>query len=553
MGKAQSTNMSTALEDKTRILNDATSLVTDYISKNYTVSDRERIFKEIHEIAAWKIQKRDKRNAGLTYEQLQKKLATINEESHNRKSRGVYYTPRDLVDFIAINLIKSSYGKLKPNNLHILDLNGIPYEHFCYKKTVFDPTCGAGEFLLAFLDIKLDMLELHHENVTQGKISKVMNTIYGNDINGDSIALTKIRLLLTILHRFGVAKIIGLAAIINRNFTIIDYIANSNDAHGTFDIIVGNPPYVEDAKSDSTPPVKYGNVYANILDNSSKQLNEFGVFGYVIPLSYVATPRMKRIRSVLDARLNEQYILSYSDRPDCLFTAVHQKLNVFFAKKTRNRVYYTSNYQYWYKNEREKLFDTCTAIKNNFVVPGYIPKLGNKNDCEIYKKVYAAVDTITDHYDTNGSPIYLNMRASFWIKAFLQEHHNAEYKRLYFDRGIIYLMQCIFNSSLFWWFWVCISDCWHITNKELSSFRIPTDFNHEEVKRLALNLETRLEETKVYVGTKQTEYEYKHKACIDIIHDIDDSIAKIYGLTAEENLYVRNFNLRYRLGGGSEK
>ena len=64
-------------------------------------------------------------------------------------------------------------------------------------------------------------------------------------------------------------------------------------------------------------------------------------------------------------------------------------------------------------------------------------------------------------------------------------------------------------------------------------------------------METRLEETKVYVGTKQTEYEYKHKECIDIIHEIDDYIAEIYGLTTSENLYIKNFNLRYRLGGGT--
>ena len=143
------------------------------------------------------------------------------------------------------------------------------------------------------------------------------------------------------------------------------------------------------------------------------------------------------------------------------------------------------------------------------------------------------------------------MRATFWIKAFLEEHDSAEYKTLNFDEDIRYLMMCIFNSSLFWWFWVCISDCWHITNKELNSFRIPINFNRTEVRDLALRMETCLEETKVYVGTKQTEYEYKHKECIDIIHEIDDYIAEIYGLTTSENLYIKNFNLRYRLGGGA--
>lgn len=56
------------------------------------------------------------------------------KKGSNRKDKGVYYIPHDLVKFITINLAKLSCGKLKPNNLHILDLNGIPYERFCYKK-----------------------------------------------------------------------------------------------------------------------------------------------------------------------------------------------------------------------------------------------------------------------------------------------------------------------------------------------------------------------------------------------------------------------------------
>ena len=73
-----------------------------------------------------------------------------------------------------------------------------------------------------------------------------------------------------------------------------------------------------------------------------------------------------------------------------------------------------------------------------------------------------------------------------------------------------------------------------------------------EVNRLAVALENRLEETKLYVGTKQTEYEYKHKSCVDVIHQIDDYVNMLYGLTEEEGLYIKNFAYRYRIGGGVE-
>ena len=57
---------------------------------------------------------------------------------------------------------------------------------------------------------------------------------------------------------------------------------------------------------------------------------------------------------------------------------------------------------------------------------------------------------------------------------------------------------------------------------------------------------------KLYVGTKQTEYEYKHKECVDTIHQIDDYINALYGLSEEEGLYIKNFAYRYRIGGGVE-
>ncbi|WRK55201.1 Eco57I restriction-modification methylase domain-containing protein [Coprobacillaceae bacterium CR2/5/TPMF4] len=186
-------------------------------------------------------------------------------------------------------------GKLKPNNLHVLDLNGMPYRSFCYEKTIFDPTCGAGVFVLEALEMKLDLLDLHYTEISKGKINKIMTTIKGNDVNEDSIKLTKIRLLLCVLHRYGAAKIKGLAKVMEPCFTSYDFVT-SKPNNNKYDIIVGNPPYVEDSKSLSTPTVKYGNIYANVLDNATFHLKDGGVMGFVIPLSYVSTLRMKKIR-----------------------------------------------------------------------------------------------------------------------------------------------------------------------------------------------------------------------------------------------------------------
>ena len=84
-----------------------------------------------------------------SYSDIQNLLSKLNEKESVRKSKGVYYTPYDVVRFIVINSVKSAYGKLTPENIRREDIDAVPYKSFAAKKTVFDPTCGAGEYLLA--------------------------------------------------------------------------------------------------------------------------------------------------------------------------------------------------------------------------------------------------------------------------------------------------------------------------------------------------------------------------------------------------------------------
>lgn len=490
-----------------------------------------------------------------SYEQIQETLAALNEKESIRKSKGVYYTPPDVVRFIVNNSIKSAYGILSTDGLKTINLEKIPYRSFCVTKTILDPTSGAGEFLLAVLETKFELLDELCEDITEEVVKSVVSTIFGNDINMESVIITKIRLFLCALRRYGVKKCISIDNILNNNFWNMDFVFKTPDLGRKFDIIIGNPPYVEDSKYDLPLDKKYGNIYANVLNNAAELLNDDGVIGFVIPLSYVSTPRMKKIREKLFEIVPEQYILSYSDRPDCLFKSVHQKLCILIGKKIKceKKRIFTGNYQYWYKQERKTLFDNTIAVKNNFAGIEYIPKLGNITDVEVYEKIYNINNSsrLIDLQSTGAGAVYVNMRAAFWIKAFRQKHIGSEYRCFNFSTTeLADYFSCLINSSLFWWYWVCVSDCWHITNKELQGFMVPLLENYETVTKLADMLENKLEETKLYVGTRQTEYEYKHKACVQEIHSIDDYINDLYNLSDAESLYIKNFAHRYRVSGG---
>lgn len=537
------------------VINDAMNIAFTYLVKQYKNADLNLICNELQKIACTEnFEFSGYEGISGDYAIVQEKLSKLNEKGSIRKAKGVYYTPNDVVRFILNNSIKLAFSKLTPKNISLDNLDMIPYVVFCTKKTIFDPTCGAGEYLLSALKIKFDLLEEHSISVNKRLIHEIVSTIQGNDLNEDSITITKIRLLLCTVHKYGASYVKGISRILNDNFESYDYITDKSVRNTKYDIIVGNPPYVEDSKSGISLKEKYGNIYANVLLNAAKQLTEGGSMGFIVPLSYISTPRMKKLRTALFSLLPEQYILSYADRPDCLFDSVHQKLCIMIGKSGDiTPTVYTGNYQYWYKSERSNLFNKTTVIKNNFGCDLFIPKLGCDLDVSIYRKITDAsrVKSIYAQSRYGTKSVYLNRRETFWMKAYREYVSDPEYKVFSFatDPQADYCY-CLINSSLFWWYWICVSDCWHVS-KELNGFMAPYNRDDETATKLASQLRQRLEETKVYVGTVQTEYEYKHKDCLTEIHAIDDFVNNLYGLTAEESDYIKSFALKYRTSGGA--
>lgn len=538
------------------VIREALKFIQQYIANSYENHDANLLYSCLSQISGLEIHPECEanRNTKLEYDVLQSALATINEKQDVRKSNGVYYTPADVVRFITANCIRATYGLINSDNLPSTDFSEIPVRSFCLEKTVLEPTCGAGEFLLAVLDIKLNLWEGAGYAFEADVLRKIVATFHGNDINSESTTIAKIRLFLMVLKKCGLELACSIVDVLNSSFTTYDFVNLPKPFDSKFDIILGNPPYIEDSKYGDLDE-KYGNVYCNILNNSSKHLTDKGVIGFIIPLSYVATPRMKKIRDKLFNILPKQYILNYADRPDCLFTSVHQKLCILIGCPGNEKVAYTSNYHYWYKEERGKLFEQTPVIENNYFRDDCILKFGNTADINIYKKIMDTDHCVSVYAISRAGTerVYVNRRETFWMKAYRTPVIHPEYKIFSFETaGEADYCYCLINSSLFWWYWICTSDCWHVS-KQLNGFMAPMITNYETATRLAQSLAKKLEKTKVYVGTKQTEYEYKHNACVKEVHAIDDYINSLYRLTDEESEYIKNFAYRYRISGGAKK
>lgn len=487
-------------------------------------------------------------------------LSRINEKESRRKSSGVYYTDHDVTDFMVLNafnhFITPSLCSVSETNTIDKKLKKIDTQTKgrLLAASIFDPTCGAGEFLISALELKLRLFE-NHENVLSASID-LIDTIKGNDIDVTSTDISKIRLFFLLIDSFAQElDLDSIAKVLARNFYNVDTVDYRCTVFDHYDIIVGNPPYIEYGKYEGTVANNYGNVYADVMRNVSVFLNTNGVLAFVVPLSYISTTRMSTIRKYVQEQTGKQILLNFADRPDCLFSGVHQKLTIVFAQKVESEVgAYSSKYNHWYKTERDSLFQNIPTVKIDTADTRYWPKLGDITASSIFSKIqnYDGIDLLSSSSSKEQCSIYINLRACFWMKAFSFDMHSNSYKAYGIDKSMVPFVLCLLNSSLFFLIWTIVSDGWHITNKELSFIKLPRRIpKPKKWVSLQKELETKLEETKVYVGTKQIDYEYKHKYCKDIIDKIDKELKSVYGLSDAEVKYIQTFNEKYRISDGA--
>ena len=520
-------------------------------------------------------------------------LGQVLERHINRKDTGSYYTPIDTTNFICWNAIfisilnklsKSTLNRVYSalnisNNVEFVDKRLTFAEKITILKRsltdkeisrmatilsrikILDPTCGSGAFIVS----AYECIKYLNENLFSNAISKetYYENVFGIDILEEAVMLSKTRLIIKSIIDDNFSS--HLIDKIENNFVVSDALRGSDrficgksgfnwKIFGEFDCIVGNPPYVEIKNKEIFSHYltqKCGNLYAYTIERACNLSNNGSVISFVVPLPFIATPRMKIVRGLLEEKSSIVYYSTFADRPGCLFTGVHQRLTIFFSSIGEDDCRrFTSNYQFWYKDERENLFKSLDFIENN---NDLLPKVGTTIENSIFVKNRICSFSFFDLKDDNGKyPLYVSSRIGFWAKAFMFEPATKEITKFMFktdeDRRIAY---CFVNSSLFYFMWIILSDCWHVTNSDLKNIKFNYSKLTKKQKELIINLSTELEQdlekNKVRINSKQTEFEYKHKYSKQIIDKIDDIICQNCGLSEEETNFIKNYTLKYRL------
>ncbi|MFH0795482.1 MAG: N-6 DNA methylase [Candidatus Omnitrophota bacterium] len=256
------------------------------------------------------------------------------KQRSKRKSQGIYYTPKYIVEFIVEETLGEILKKTKPKEIS--------------KIKVLDPACGSGSFLTAAYDKILETVTKQNSQTSLfTRFDILKENIFGVDLDTQAVEIAQLNLLLKVLTQK--TKLPTLQHNLNSGNSLVSGTAETLEKYfgpdyreqrpfnfeeefkdvfeqGGFDVIIGNPPYVfargghfdEKTKKyyyDNFPLANYQlNTYLLFVDHSFRLLKKGGYFGFIIPNTWLTIDTFSPLRKFLLEETSNLQIINIYDK-----------------------------------------------------------------------------------------------------------------------------------------------------------------------------------------------------------------------------------------------
>jgi len=340
---------------------------------------------------------------------------------------------------------------------------------------------------------------------------------------------------------------------------------------GGFSVIVGNPPYVEYSKIKSTytlhgyETITCGNIYSQVIERSTKLLSDTGNCGMIVPSASISTPRMNSLIKYQARNYSNLWISCWDERPGKLFNEVDQQLAIhLLIKNSPLKSFSTTNMIHWNRYERDSIFKRVRYLDSNIenTTAETNPRFNNSLELQLMGKISKTKSTYLPFLQVGGDQtelFYRNAGGRYWklIKSFPAYYRkkgivsiSSTEKLMSIRADLLPIIIAIYSSNAFYWFWRSVSNCRHLTNRELNAFPLAkTLFDSEKLSALGTEYEGSLKKNSIRKTINKAEqdvfYAQKSKTIID---KIDSELALHYGLSERELDFIINYDIKYRMG-----
>lgn len=269
---------------------------------------------------------------------------------------------------------------------------------------------------------------------------------------------------------------------------------------GGFDVIIGNPPYVQKSKIKSYnfrggETEACPDIYATCTERAVNILNSKGTIGFIVPMTISWSKKYQSLRDFLISKFKFTAYSTYAKDPAALFNGSKGKIkirNTVFISNNDGAGLFSTNHNVWRNEYRPHLFKTLQHYEVKSNINEIWPKLGNPHAFKVLNDYSDNLKSpLLGHYLVKESKnkLYYKKIAGYWFPLFFNnfpvydKDGNIKYSEdpyvgtLNFETEDIKYAVSALLASKFGYFWqAIIGDDFHITEDFVNSFPLLTNF-----------------------------------------------------------------------------
>ncbi|EGO93349.1 Eco57I restriction-modification methylase domain-containing protein [Acidiphilium sp. PM] len=343
---------------------------------------------------------------------------------------------------------------------------------------------------------------------------------------------------------------------------------------GGFDVVVGNPPYLETKEVEYLPKnfatLESRAIHALFIERSNDLLAPVGSMSMILPMSLVSTQRMKAGQTIIEKGRTCWYS-NFAWRPAKLFDNVNRALTIFVACPSNKPDCYSTGYIKWTAPYRDNIIFNLSYVsvphrRDEF----YVPKLQSPSEMSLLAKVRSQPDTLEKIWRSGGGSVFYRTTGGLYWKVFTTfaprfyvngtAGSSGRETRMQIAAGYsTQAVAAILSSSTFWWWYTIESNLRDLNPTDIKSFKVnDTLLRDPELANLGQEYMIDLERNSFLLtreqkqtGTTETQ-SFKIRQSKPIIDKIDGIIAKHFGFSDEELDFILNYDIKFRLGADED-